>query len=141
VPGTGNFSWLVNDFALIEGEQYEMFLQNADSGGFIDIGTFVISGNNNPQNCDFIVTDELDGDYRIRFYVDNNNDCHTNVEYDVDYGDGQTTNFTNSSNTFSFAHQYPFGTYGVYNVTVDKKDSTTGNILGTQLLSVAAKRD
>ena len=90
VGSTGNFLWFVDDYTLIDGGQYQMIMQNEDTGGTIDIGSFTITGINNPQNCNFNVSNELDGDYRIRFFVDNGSDCFTNVQYDIDYGDGQS---------------------------------------------------
>ncbi|WP_435578146.1 hypothetical protein [Gilvibacter sp.] len=144
VPGAsiiGNFLWDVTGPALNVGGNYTMYLQNEDNGTIMSTHQFTISGTTAPQNCDFGLTDELDGDYRIRFYVDNNNECFTNVRYEIDYGDGDSTSFVSNNNTFSFAHQYPFGTYGVYNVNVVKKDNATNQVLSSKTISVTAKRD
>lgn len=137
----GNFLWDVNDPALVVGENYTMILQDEENGAIVDYHDFTISGSTAPTDCDFGLTNELDGDYRIRFYVDNNNECFTNIQYDIDYGDGDTASFVSNNDNFSFAHQYPFGVYGVYNVNVTKSNPITGDILSTRATTATAKRD
>ena len=78
----------------------------------------------NMQSLDFVpcnmnVNSELDGDFRIYFYIDNNNFCHNNVEYQIDYGDGTSVTFVSNSNQLYVSHQYPH-INKFYNVTITK---------------------
>lgn len=92
-------------------------------------------------SCTFDISNELDGDYRLRFYFNNLNQCFSNIRYNVNYGDGATSSFVRDSNTFSIAHQYPFGTNAVYNVSVEKRNATNNVLLETKQIVVRAKRD
>lgn len=139
--GYWNYIWTVNDLSIVDGGNYIMELRNTANGQFIDSKQFSVNGTYNAPNCDLLVDTELDGDYRIRFNYDNNNNCFNNIQYDINYGDGASSNFFGNSNTFSIAHQYPFGINQLYNVIIEKSDPSSGQTLSITNLTVRAKRD
>jgi len=139
-----NFVWYPNS-NFLENINYEMILMNSSNGNHLDYHQFTRNGIYTPSNCNIIVNNQIDGDYRVEFTLNNGNHCHSAIRYEVDFGDGTSSIFTSNQNQITFSHQYPF-VYSHYNVRIMKyslfsAETIVPTPLSDTYITVTSKRD